>query len=75
MILCYDSSHMTGPDREFVGGIKKIMKKLEHGKQVLKKGPLPGSISYVRGNGDVIAIDWEPNRNNIRKLKDSRQES
>ncbi len=49
----------------------KIKKKLDYGRFLLEKGPLEGGFSYIRKDGDVLPVDWEPTEQEEQKLKES----
>ena len=53
----------------------KIKEKLDYGRSLLEKGPLEGSSSYIRKDGNVLPVDWEPTEQEEQKLKDSRKKT
>ncbi|MDO8522021.1 MAG: hypothetical protein Q7S08_01900 [bacterium] len=48
--------------------LELIQKRIEYAKKLLKTGPLPGSFSYLRKDGNVTPVDWEPTDEKRKKL-------
>jgi len=40
--------------------VERVKKRLVHAVSVLKDGPLPNSFSYIRRDGTILPIGWEP---------------
>lgn len=40
--------------------LEKITKRIQYAKELLEKGPLPGSFSFLRDDGNVTPVGWEP---------------
>ncbi|MDP3965170.1 MAG: hypothetical protein Q8Q13_00005, partial [bacterium] len=55
--------------------LELIKKRIEYAKSVLKNGPLPRSFSYLRNDGHVTPVDWEPTQEKRVQLRDSGEKS
>jgi len=48
--------------------LRLIKERLKFAKELLKTGPLPGSFSFLRDDGNVTPVDWEPTDEERKKL-------
>lgn len=51
--------------------LEKIKQRLDYAKELLSAGPLPGSFSYLRNDGNVTPVDWKSTDEDKKKLEES----